>query len=47
MKKDKTMKCGFCNKDLEDRKELNTIKFGRKTIIKCPYCNAVLGIYYV
>ena len=46
MGKNKTIKCGFCNKELENRKDLETIKFGYKVIIKCPYCNAILGIYY-
>jgi len=40
------LKCGFCNKEIRDRKELETTKFGRKTIISCPYCNAILGFYY-
>ncbi|MFW9939410.1 MAG: hypothetical protein ACFFFT_00120 [Candidatus Thorarchaeota archaeon] len=44
--KNNALKCGFCNTELEDRKELNTTKYGRKTIISCPHCNAILGVYY-
>ena len=41
------MKCGFCNKEINTYKEL--IKFrkrtGNKTVMLCPYCKAILGIY--
>ena len=48
MVKDKSvMKCGFCNREIENFKELSKIRQGSKTIITCPYCNAILGIYYV
>lgn len=45
-KKDVELKCGFCNEVLKDRKEIDTVKYGRKTIIYCPNCKAILGIYY-
>jgi len=44
--KDVPLKCGFCNKMIDDRKELHTTKYGRKTILSCPHCNAILGVYY-
>jgi len=40
------LKCGFCNEEIKDRKELETTKYGRKTIKSCPHCNAILGFYY-
>ena len=47
MTKEKNMKCGFCDEEIKDPKELRTIKNGRKFIITCPFCNSVLGIYYI
>jgi hypothetical protein len=44
--KDKSFKCGFCNNIIESSKDLETVKPGRKTIIICPHCRAVLGVYY-
>ena len=44
--KDKSFKCGFCNEIIESEKQLETVRPGRKTIILCPHCRSVLGIYY-
>jgi len=46
MGKDKSIKCGFCNNTIESAKDLETVRPGRKTIIACPHCRAILGVYY-
>ena len=47
MKEAKIMKCGFCNKEIKNYKEI--VKYrkgtGNKTVMCCPHCNAILGIY--
>jgi len=47
MSKDEIMKCGFCNNEIEQYKHL--VKYrkrtGNKTVLLCPYCKAILGIY--
>lgn len=45
VKDKKVMKCGFCKKEIERFKDFIKVKAGRKTIIICPYCNSILGIY--
>jgi len=40
------LKCGFCNNEINDRKDLETTKFGRKAIMSCPHCNAILGFHF-
>jgi len=44
MGKDKRMVCGFCSQEIENFKALVKIRPGNKTIIICPFCNAILGI---
>jgi hypothetical protein len=44
-KQNQTLKCGFCDKELDLEKDIDFIKHGFKRIVACPYCNAVLGIY--
>lgn len=41
------MKCGFCNTDILTYKDLILYrkKSGYKTVICCPHCRSVLGIY--
>ncbi|MFX1417369.1 MAG: hypothetical protein ACFE9N_00465 [Promethearchaeota archaeon] len=47
MPKNENAKCGFCNFEFTNpKKELETIRPGRKTIIVCPNCKAILGVYY-
>ena len=44
--KDKSVRCGFYNGIIESVKDLETRRPGRKTILVCPHCRAVLGVYY-
>lgn len=46
MPKDKSVKCGFCNYEMETPKELVWLKFEAKKIIVCPNCKSVLGVYF-
>ncbi len=46
MGKDKTVKCGFCNKEFNNPEQLFIVKSKYTRLVKCPNCNAVLGIYY-
>jgi hypothetical protein len=44
----KIVKCGFCQTEF-DKKELkghNMTIQGAKSILVCPYCNCILGVYY-
>ncbi len=45
MKKETTLKCGFCNKELE-KENIISVKWGVHTLLKCTYCNAILGVAY-
>ena len=45
MGKDKTIKCGFCNKEFMKKEGFVKISQFNYIIIKCANCNAVLGIY--
>ena len=45
-KKKNPMKCGFCNTTIDDKFDFPLVRKGRKTILTCPHCNAILGIYY-
>ena len=46
-KEEQKMKCGFCNEEILTYNEL--IKFrkktGSKTVMLCPHCHSILGIY--
>jgi hypothetical protein len=46
MPKSEKLRFGFCDKPIEGKKELQTTKYGRKTILSCPHCNAILAAYY-
>ncbi|MFX1375844.1 MAG: hypothetical protein ACFFA0_08540 [Promethearchaeota archaeon] len=45
--KDIKLKCGFCDKEIENKKELEYTKWGFVRIFSCPYCRAILGFIYM